>query len=144
MINNILKVKPIKQNDKEWKKEGRYWIQESSRLRSGRKSEVKSADQNKHDNGRGIQNRRQVGVTRQKEESDLKINKGKTQKLSKAAKAGIQKATEKAVATFKENGQDFVMEISVPEDDEFQSDEESEVITFKENGASGSIIVQPS
>ena len=30
------------------------------------------------------------------------------------------------------------MEISIPEDDEFQSDEENEVITFKENGASGS------
>ena len=65
------------------------------------------------------------GKSRDKEDNcRQKTHKG-LPKLSKAAKEGDKKATETAVASFKENGQDFVMEISVPEDDEFPSDEES-------------------
>ena len=57
------------------------------------------------------------------------IQAGKTERPSKKARRGIRKATKKAVAEFKEDGQNHVMEISVP-DNEFNSDEESAIVSF--------------
>ena len=60
---------------------------------------------------------------------------GKLPKLSKAAREGVRRATEnavKAMAEFREENRNFVMEVDTEDDGEFQSDNKSHVITFNE------------